>query len=99
MKEIDEFNSWYDSYETRPPKSSIHGFMVRVLGRKLKSQKAEFKKKIEGKRGKCDCPKKLFPKMSDFPNKDGICSGCERFVIEEGCTCNMVDISDILKEL
>lgn len=56
---------------------------------------AEVGKEIEKLGGRCDCPDHPLADISEYRNGDGVCNGCVRFVIEEGCACGMARIDDI----
>ena len=43
---IEDFNKWWDSYESSPPKSSVMGYLVR----KINQQKQEILDEIELKK-------------------------------------------------
>lgn len=48
QKIIEEFNKWYDSYDTRPPRSSILGFIVRTKTLSYNEGCKDTEKRIEG---------------------------------------------------
>ena len=111
-----EFDERFPLHEVGRQEFPITDGLFRVLNKQLQSiklfisktlasQKTQLIEEIEGRiekmKGKCNCPKESFPNIEDWPGGQGICAGCDRFVIEEGCVCGMVrieEVQEILKE-
>ena len=67
--------------------------------RARENQKAKFEKMIDELKTK---PIRLgfdHEPISDENYDQAYCGGCDRFVIEEGCTCNLVDVDELKQKI